>query len=451
MNDTDLKRNAYDISMRLAEAGHTSFWAGGCVRDELLGIEPKDIDIATTATPDEILELFPEALTVGKKFGVVVIPKGEHNYDIATFRREGEYRDGRHPEMIDFCSPEDDAKRRDFTINGMFYDPIGDKTIDFVDGRRDLDKRIIRCIGGPHERFKEDHLRMLRAIRFASTLNFEIEEQTFAAIKAEADSIRRISPERIRTELDKILLDANQAGSAVADLQRSRLLAAIIPELEDTVGQEQPPQFHPEGDVFTHTCIMLDSMGEERPLALALSLLLHDIGKPPTASLSVETDGSERIRFNRHAEVGADMAECILRRLRYPASIIKSVVHCIRNHMRLKDVQNMRPAKLRRLIGNQYFPLELELHRLDCLASHGILDNYYFLKEEHGKFKSEPVLPDALIRGNDLIEMGIPEGPEIGRYLKAAYDRQLEAGKKIAREEMLEWLAARIESERGDS
>lgn len=448
MTDANLKSNALLISERLAEAGYIAYWAGGCVRDTLLGIEPRDIDIATTATPDEILELFPKALAVGKKFGVIVVRRGDYNYDIATFRREGGYRDGRHPEQIEYTTPENDAKRRDFTVNGLFYDPKGNSTIDFVDGRKDLECGVIRAIGDPYDRFREDHLRMMRAIRFAATLDFKIEEETFNAIASEADSVKLISPERIRGELDKILLGAEMAGNAIGELHRSGLLKAIIPELGDTVGQEQPPQFHPEGDVFTHTCMMLDAMPEERSLDLAMSVLLHDIGKPPTARLSIEPDGSERIRFNRHAEVGSKMAESILLRLRYPKNIIKAVTHCIGNHMRFKDVQNMRPSKLRRLIGSETFPAELELHRLDCLASHGMLDNHHFLMEEHERFESEPALPAPLIRGNDLIQMGIPEGPEIGRYLKLAYDRQLEEEKQLSREELMEWIGRKIDSPR---
>lgn len=448
MTDANLKSNALLISERLAEAGYIAYWAGGCVRDTLLGIEPRDIDIATTATPDEILELFPKALAVGKKFGVIVVRRGDYNYDIATFRREGGYRDGRHPEQIEYTTPENDAKRRDFTVNGLFYDPKGNSTIDFVDGRKDIERGVIRAIGDPYDRFREDHLRMMRAIRFAATLDFKIEEETFNAIASEADSVKLISPERIRGELDKILLGAGMAGKAIGELHRSGLLKAIIPELGDTVGQEQPPQFHPEGDVFTHTCMMLDAMPEERSLDLAMSVLLHDIGKPPTARLSIEPDGSERIRFNRHAEVGSKMAESILLRLRYPKNIIKAVTHCIGNHMRFKDVQNMRPSKLRRLIGSETFPAELELHRLDCLASHGMLDNHHFLMEEHERFESEPALPAPLIRGNDLIQMGIPEGPEIGRYLKLAYDRQLEEEKQLSREELMEWIGRKIDSPR---
>lgn len=448
MTDANLKSNALLISERLAEAGYIAYWAGGCVRDTLLGIEPRDIDIATTATPDEILELFPKALAVGKKFGVIVVRRGDYNYDIATFRREGGYRDGRHPEQIEYTTPENDAKRRDFTVNGLFYDPKGNSTIDFVDGRKDIERGVIRAIGDPYDRFREDHLRMMRAIRFAATLDFKIEEETFNAIASEADSVKLISPERIRGELDKILLGAGMAGKAIGELHRSGLLKAIIPELGDTIGQEQPPQFHPEGDVFTHTCMMLDAMPEERSLDLAMSVLLHDIGKPPTARLSIEPDGSERIRFNRHAEVGSKMAESILLRLRYPKNIIKAVTHCIGNHMRFKDVQNMRPSKLRRLIGSETFPAELELHRLDCLASHGMLDNHHFLMEEHERFESEPALPAPLIRGNDLIQMGIPEGPEIGRYLKLAYDRQLEEEKQLSREELMEWIGRKIDSPR---
>jgi len=439
----ELHRNARAISETLVSGGYTAYWAGGCVRDRLLGREPKDIDIATTATPAELLRIFPDGIRVGEHFGVIVVRRGDFNYDVATFRREGEYSDGRHPEAVDFCGPEEDSRRRDFTINGLFFDPLAERVIDFVGGVDDLRRKTVRAIGAPADRFGEDHLRMLRAVRFAATLDFEIDPDTRRAIEAQAALIGRVSAERIQAELSRTLLEARRPGDAVQLLEDCGLLAEIMPEISAMRGQEQPPQFHPEGDVFTHTMIMLNDM-RERSLALVLAVLLHDVGKPVTAQECVEPDGSTRIRFNRHAEIGAELAEDILKRLRYPKALIKEVCHCIRNHMRFKDVQEMRRSKLRRMLGHPSFPLELELHRLDCAASHGMLENHEFLAQAYADYKSESPLPKPLVNGRDLLDLGIREGPQIGRILRAAYDHQLEQENAVSREEMLEWTRALI-------
>jgi len=298
---------------------------------------------------------------------------------------------------------------------------------------------MVRCIGEPSNRFEEDHLRMLRAVRFAKTLEFEIAPETYTAICEHSKKISRISAERIQMELSRILIESAQPGDAIVLMKNTGLIAEIIPEVLPMDGQEQPPQFHPEGDVFEHTVIMLNEM-RERSIELALAVLLHDVGKPPTATLDLQDPNGPRIRFNRHAEVGAAMAEDILLRLKYPKSLIKTVVYCIKNHMRFKDVQNMRKSKLRRMIGEPTFPVELELHRLDCEFSHGKLDNYEFLLRKMDELKQEPVLPPPLVNGKDLIEMGIEEGPEIGRLLQKAYDYQLEMNSDIDRQELLEWL-----------
>ncbi len=445
-----LFKRAATITQTLADAGYTAYWAGGCVRDGLLGRVPKDIDIATTATPDEILKLFPSARPVGRHFGVVLITVEEHDYDVATFRTEGPYHNGRHPESVTFCGPEEDARRRDFTINGLFRNPFTDEVIDFVGGRADLKKHIVRAIGDPGKRFAEDHLRMLRAVRFAATLDFEIEENTLCAIRTHASKIKNISMERIQQEFSRILLESKLPGDAIVLLKDVGLLEEILPELMPMIGQEQPPQFHPEGDVFTHTVIMLNDM---RPpsLELALAALLHDVGKPPTAQMGVDKEGNPRIRFNRHARVGGEMTEEILRRLKYPRAVIKAVTHCVNDHMRFKDVREMRKSKVRRLISAPTFPVELELHRLDCASSHGMLDNYHFLREKMEEQSNEPVLPPCLLSGNDIMELGIPEGPKVGRWIKMAHDHQLEQETSPTHTELREWVREKIRDENGDA
>lgn len=439
-----LQDHARAIVAHLNEAGFTAYWAGGCVRDRILGREPKDIDIATSAEPDQVLKLFPGALPIGRQFGVIMVNRGEHTYDVATFRSEGRYRDGRHPESVEYSGPAEDARRRDFTINGMFYDPITNEVIDYIGGREDIERGVVRCIGDPERRFEEDHLRMLRAVRFATTLGFSIDRDTEDAVQKFAHTITKISMERIQSEINRILLESARPGDAIDELRRLGLLEHIIPEIIPMIGQEQPPQFHPEGDVYTHTLIMLNDM-RERNLELALAVLLHDIGKPPTAEPGTDKDGSPRIRFNRHAEVGAEMTRDILGRMKYARATIKAVAHCVKNHMRFKDVQLMRRSKLRRLIAADTFKDELELHRLDCEASHGMLQNYEYLKQKVAEHAAQPVLPKCLIGGNDLIEMGVQEGPEIGKWLKRAHDYQLEHSPDISRDELLSWVEDRID------
>jgi tRNA nucleotidyltransferase/poly(A) polymerase len=432
---------------RLQESGHTAYWAGGCVRDRLLDRRPKDYDIATDATPDDISELFPHSILVGKSFGVVRAPVEDTYLEIATFRRDSVYLDGRRPESVTFTTPREDARRRDFTINAMFYDPVAGVLHDFVDGRADLEAGIVRCVGDPARRFAEDHLRMLRAIRFAATLGFRIAEETAEAIRANAQSIIRISQERVRDELTRILCEAAKPGEALATLERLGLLRVILPEVSAMVGQEQPPQFHPEGDVFTHTVLMLDMMSPARDPRLAYAVLLHDVGKPVTADSS-----TDRIRFNGHASEGATMSKAILRRLRLRTDDITFVSACIHNHMRFMHVRQMRQATLRKLVGAETFPVELELHRLDCMASHRKMHNYDFLQEYllELETESEEALPDAWIRGGDMLATGVPQGPQVGRWLKTAYDAQLEGGFE-GREQLLRWLRRQIaESEEGN-
>ncbi len=431
---------AIGVVDRLQRAGHTAYWAGGCVRDRLLGIEPLDYDIATDAQPDQVLALFPRATAVGKSFGVVVAPWREWTFEIATFRQDHAYRDGRHPSHVSFVTPQEDATRRDFTINAMFYDPLANQLHDFVDGQADIATGTIRCVGDANRRFAEDHLRMLRAVRFATRLDFTIHPDTANAIRLQAGSVADISVERIGDELTRILMESRNAGQALLLLEALGLLQVILPEVAVMRGQEQPPQFHPEGDVLTHTAIMLDNMAF-RDDVLAYAALLHDVGKPPTAS----HDGT-RIRFNCHADRGADITREILTRLRFPTRTIDAVTHCVRNHMRFSSVKEMRRSTLRRLVGAPTFPTELELHRLDCIASHGMLNHYTFLQSVQEEMAQEPVLPEPWVSGHDILACGVPKGPEVGKWLRLAYDAQLEAAQPD-REALLAWLSETIESE----
>jgi poly(A) polymerase len=436
------KTIAEKITTTLQHAGFTAYFAGGCVRDALLGRTPKDYDVATDARPEEVEALFPKTLPLGKAFGVIAVIDSGITIEVATFREEVGTLDGRRPETVHFSAATEDAKRRDFTINGLFYDPATKTVLDYIGGREDLEKRVIRAIGDPHLRFQEDHLRMMRAVRFTHTLDFSLDEKTAEAIKQLAPLLPRISAERIEMELSRILVEARHPGDALRDLARLGLLEQIIPEMMPMIGQEQPPQFHPEGDVFEHTVLMLNAM-TERSRELAYSVLLHDVGKPPTATIGAGTDGKPRIRFDGHAAVGATMSEAILRRLKLPKKEIEHIVAAIHGHMRFMDVQQMRTATLRKMVGAETFPLELELHRLDCLGSHAMLDNYDFLQAFKDKMASEPILPDPWINGRDCIQLGLSEGKAIGKLLKEAYEGQIE-NRFADREEALAWLKNQI-------
>ena len=432
---------ARDIVARLQEQGHVAYWAGGCVRDRLLDRTPTDYDIATDALPEDVIALFPGALEVGRAFGVLIVQHAGCDIEVATFREEGGYEDGRHPDVVTFSTEaRDDAKRRDFTVNAMFYDPVSDTLHDFVGGQQDLADGIIRCVGVAADRFRDDHLRMLRAVRFATRFGFELHADTRDAIRRQASHITRISPERIREELTRILMEAQRAGDALALLDTLGLLEHILPEVSALKEQAQPPQYHPEGDVFTHVVLMLNTMAARSP-TLIFAVLFHDIGKPATAEFR---DG--RIRFNGHAEIGADMAVDIMKRLRFSRQMIEDVKHCVQRHMRFIDVSNMRKSTLRRLIGADIFDAELELHRLDCLSSHGMLDNYHFLQQYRADMQAEPVLPKPWVNGRDILALGIPEGPAIGEWHRRAYDQQLE-GSVDSREALLKWLEAELASD----
>jgi tRNA nucleotidyltransferase/poly(A) polymerase len=413
---------ATKLVRRLRESGFIAYFAGGCVRDALLRKQPKDIDIATDAEPDEVQKMFARTVAVGAKFGVVRVLEEGFEFEVATFRSDGVYLDGRRPVSVTFSSPEEDAKRRDFTINGMFYDPLADQVVDFVGGKSDLEHRLVRAIGNPDERFSEDHLRLLRAVRFAAALDFEIEPATWTAVTEKAHQIRTVSQERIRDELLKIMADSHRVRGLDL-LDQSGLLENILPEVSRMHGCEQPPQFHPEGDVYVHTRLMLSLLPADASPLLALSVLLHDIGKPVTYSFD-EVD--QRIRFNGHDQVGADMAIEIMTRLRFSNEEIDKVVEAIRNHMVFKDTPNMRPAKLRRFMGRQNFSLELELHRVDCLGSHGDLQTYDLLVNKQREFESEPIIPPPLLTGRDLIALGLKPGPRFGEILEAVQTAQLD-------------------------
>ncbi len=437
-----METTAREIVARLRAAGHVAYFAGGCVRDLVRGKTPKDIDVATDARPEQVQKIFARTYAVGAHFGVIVVLENGMQFEVATFRSDGVYLDGRRPTEVHFASAAEDAARRDFTINGMFFDPVADAIIDFVGGRTDLEARVLRAIGDPAQRFAEDRLRMLRAVRFAATLEFEIEAATWAALRENSAAISEISAERIREELVRILLSPQRARGWDL-LDASGLMAVVLPELEAMKGCEQPPQFHPEGDVFKHTRIMLELLPAEVSLPLVLSVLFHDIGKPPTSTV----DETGRIRFNGHDRVGAEMTEALMERLRFSRAEIEATVEAVRQHMVFKDVPKMRVAKLKRFMARPTFTDELELHRVDCASSHGMLDNYEFLQQKRAEFANEPIIPPPLVRGDDLMALGLKPGPQFGEILEAVETRQLE-GALRSREEALDWVKQEYRSER---
>jgi poly(A) polymerase len=433
----DPKPAATDIARRLQQAGHTAYFAGGCVRDELLGLDPHDYDIATSAKPAEVQKLFPHTQAVGAHFGVILVMEHGRAFEVATFRSDHEYIDGRRPEMVTFSTPEEDAARRDFTINGMFHDPVADKFIDFVGGREDLASQTLRAIGDPVARFREDKLRLLRAVRFAARFGYQIDPATWDALRSHAADIHSVSAERIREELVKILAHPTR-GRGFDLLDQSGLLKEILPEIEKLKGCEQPAQFHPEGDVFVHTRAMLELLAPDAPVGVVLSVLFHDIGKPPTFRYHKDED---RIRFSGHDRVGAEMTERVMERLRFSRADTERTVEAVRQHMVFKDVQNMRTAKLKRFMAREGFDEELELHRVDCQSSHGALDNYDFLKAKAEEFANEPLIPPPLVTGHDLMALGWKPGPHFGPMLEAVQTAQLE-GTLTTKEDALAWIKA---------
>ncbi len=423
------RKIAKEIVATLQQVGFAAFWVGGCVRDFLLGREPQDFDIATDAKPEQVEKLFHKTIPVGKKFGVIIVVENEIQFQVATFRAEADYQDGRRPEKIEFANAEADASRRDFTVNGLFYDPLTQKIHDWVGGEKDLRSKIIRTIGKPEERFGEDHLRMLRAVRFAAQLDFEIEPQTFSAIQTLAPKIQIISAERIRDELLKLFCPPHAARGLVL-LRDSGLLPFILPELVATIACEQSPDFHPEGSVFNHIVLMLEKLPPDANELLPWAVLLHDIAKPVTAEKDLATG---KIHFYGHEKVGADMAETILQRLKFPNKQTEEIVEAVRHHMQFKDVKLMRKATLRRLLMRETFPLELELHKLDCLGSSGNLEHFNFLVEQAEELKRQPQM-HPLLTGNDLIELGVKSGRELGALLHEIRERQLADELKTADE-----------------
>ena len=432
-----LESTAHRIVRRIQDAGYQAVYAGGCVRDMLRGVVPHDYDIATSARPEEIQSLFRRTHAVGAAFGVINVLENNADFQVATFRCDGVYEDGRRPESVEFSNAEEDAKRRDFTINGLFFDPIQGELRDYVGGQRDLAKKCIRAIGDPEARFAEDRLRMLRAVRFATTLDFEIESATWAAIQKHSAAIHEVSAERIRDELLKTL-HAPQRVRGFDLLDASGLLREILPEMERLKGCQQPPQFHPEGDVWVHTRLMLSLLPAEVSTPLLLSVLFHDIAKPDTYSL----DPAEgRIRFSGHEKLGAEMTSEILTRLRLPGKDLEATVEAVLNHMAFKDVQKMRVSRLKRFLARPTMPDELQLHRVDCASSNGDLSNFVFLQNKLEQFSTQPLIPAPLVTGNDLIQLGHRPGPEFKQILEEIQSLQLE-GTLQTKEAALLWAKA---------
>jgi poly(A) polymerase len=424
---------AKEVAQRLTNAGFIAYLAGGCVRDRLLGLEPKDYDVATSATPEQVLDLFPKGNEIGAHFGVILVRHGGQMIEVATFRTDGCYQDGRRPDHVIFATPEADAQRRDFSINGLFENPLTGEIIDGVGGRDDLAAGIIRAIGDPGQRFREDSLRLMRGVRFACSLGFSIDPATHALLCECAPLLERIAPERIREELCRMLVHPSRSRAFVL-LAQTKLFASFWPEVMALIGCDQPPEWHPEGDVFEHTRIMLEMLPDHASLELCLAVLLHDIGKPPTRT--IDASANNRIRFNGHDAVGAEMAEDMLRRLRFSNEIIDAVVPMVARHMQFMNVQQMRTAKLKRFMSSDRFSEELELHRVDCASSNGFTDNWHFLQQKREEFSHAPLIPAPLVNGRDLIAAGLKPGRLFAEILETIQTEQLE-GRLQNREQAL--------------
>src|SRR2546425_5980589 len=449
-----LKDFAISIARTLHDQGYQAYLVGGCVRDLLLGREPADYDIATDATPEQVMRIFPQTYAVGAQFGVVLVPMakdpsvtsvvdqadvnhGRHRgktVEVATFRSDIGYSDGRHPDQVRFSKdPRQDVQRRDFTINGLLLDPLKNEVLDFVGGRKDLDAGIIRAIGEPELRFAEDKLRMLRAVRFAARFGYSIEPQTSAAIQKLAPQIHQVSRERVRDELTKMLTEG-QAQRAFLLLDETGLLHELLPEIEAMKGVEQPPQFHPEGDVFVHTLLLLEKLPHPCPATLGWGAVLHDVGKPPTFCVA-----PDRIRFDGHVDVGVKMAEEICRRLRFSNDDTQEILALVANHMRFADVERMNESTLKKFLRMPHFEEHLELHRMDCQSSHGDLTSYNYAREKLTSIPPETMRPKPLINGDDLIALGYAPGPRFKEILSAVEDAQLE-GSLHSKEEALDFV-----------
>jgi poly(A) polymerase len=449
------KECAVEIIRTLRERGHQAYLVGGCVRDLLLHREPADYDVATDATPDQTMRIFPRSFGVGAQFGVVLvplyrnppesaegIPEHEKAVEVATFRSDGVYTDGRHPDDVRYTKdPREDVQRRDFTINGLLLDPLdGERVLDYVDGQRDIELGIIRTIGDAERRFQEDKLRMLRAVRFASRFGYDIDSATLSAIRRLAPEIRQVSRERVRDELTKMLTEG-QAKRAFELLDVTGLLHEVLPEIEKMKGVEQPPQFHPEGDVWIHTLLMLDSLPRPVSRTLAWGVLLHDVGKPATFKVA-----PDRIRFDGHVEVGEKIAEEICDRLRMSNDDTEQIVALVSNHMRFADVERMKESTFKKFVRLPHFDEHLALHRIDCLGSHRNLGLWEFVREKLGSMPPEQIRPEPLISGNDLIAAGYQPGPRFKEILGAVEDGQLE-GKLQSREEALAFVRREFPAE----
>jgi poly(A) polymerase len=432
-----MKEFAISIVRKLREHNHAAYLVGGCVRDLLLGREPDDYDVATSATPEEVMRIFPETYAVGAQFGVVLIPEASAEptaVEVATFRSDIGYSDGRHPDQVSFSkTPEEDVARRDFTINGMMLDPITNEVLDFVGGRKDLEAGIIRAIGDPERRFAEDKLRMLRAIRFAARFGYTIEPKTFAAIRELASQINQVSRERVRDELTKMLTEGH-AREAFLLLDKSGLLHEVLPEIEAMKGVGQPPEFHPEGDVFVHTLLLLENLPHPCPPTLAWGALLHDVGKPPTFRVA-----PDRIRFDNHVNVGVKMAEEICRRLRFSNSETEQILALVDNHMKFGQADRMSESTFKKFVRMPKFEEHLELHRLDCESSFRNLTSYNFVRQKLAAMPPEVMRPAPLVTGEDLIAAGYAPGPRFKEILFAVEDGQLE-GRLQSKESAMEFV-----------
>ena len=443
---------AADVVAQLRHAGFQAYFAGGCVRDLLLGFVPKDYDVATDAPPQKVLLGFPRTFGVGAHFGVVIVCSErnvegcEIRTEVATFRDDGVYEDGRRPVEVTYSdSPERDVARRDFTVNGMMLDPtdlaeatLQSSVLDFVGGRADLGARVIRAIGDPARRFAEDKLRMLRAVRFAARLGFAIDPATMEAIRQQAATVTQVSNERIREELTRMLTEGH-AKRAFELLDESGLLVHVLPEISRMHGVEQPPDWHPEGDVWVHTLLLLDKLEAGTKPTLAWAALLHDVGKPPCYRPPQPGDDKPRIRFNGHAEVGATMSRAILNRLRFSNEETDQIVSLVANHMRFGDVKQMRESTLRRFFRLHDFPEHLALHKLDCSSSHNLLGLYDYASERFYAVPQQHHSPPPLLTGRDLIEAGLTPSPRFKHLLQTVEDAQLE-GLVTTHEQALEML-----------
>lgn len=445
-----LKDFAISIIRTLRQQGFRTYLVGGCVRDVLLEREPADYDVATSATPAQVMELFPDTYAVGAQFGVVLVPLPEEQrkggnqdtpskaqaVEVATFRSDLGYSDGRRPDDVRFSQdPREDVARRDFTINGMMLDPVSGEVLDFVGGRKDLEAGIIRSIGDPARRFAEDKLRMLRAVRFAARFAYSIEAETLAAIRRFARDVQVVSRERVRDELTRMLTEG-QARRAFLLLDESGLLQEVLPEISAMKGVQQPPEFHPEGDVFVHTLLLLENLPHPCPPTLAWGALLHDVGKPATFRLA-----PDRIRFDNHVGVGVKIAEEICDRLRFSNHDAAQVLALVHHHMRFGDVTRMKESTLKKFLRLPGFDEHLALHRADSLASHGNLSAYALVREKLAEIPPEKIRPARLITGDDLIAAGYAPGPRFHEMLEAVEDAQLE-GRLLSHDAAIEFVRA---------